>query len=189
MTRSWQRFLWLFAPLAALACLPERAWAAGEAHKGPSELLFVAQIMVLMLVGRLLGEVMLRFKQLAVRGQLIAGLILGPSLLGAVFPDWQHALFPAAKEQKAMLDGIAQFGILMLLLLTGMETDLKLVKQTGWASVFASLAGIVVPFACGVALGEWLPDSILPDPGKRLITSLFLGIALSIASVKIVARS
>jgi K+:H+ antiporter len=75
----------------------------------------------------------------------------------------------------------------MLLLLTGMETDLKLVKQTGRASAYASLAGIVLPFACGVALGQALPDSMLPDPGKRLITSLFLGTALSIASVKIVA--
>ncbi len=154
---------------------------------GPSELLFVAQIAVLMLVGRLLGELMLRFKQPAVMGQLVAGLVLGPSLLGALFPDFQHALFPAAKEQKAMLDAVAQFGILLLLLLTGMETDLKLVKQSGRASVYASLAGIVLPFACGFALGQALPDWMLPDPGKRLITSLFLGTALSIASVKIVA--
>jgi Kef-type K+ transport system membrane component KefB/nucleotide-binding universal stress UspA family protein len=86
-----------------------------------------------------------------------------------------------------MLDGVSQFGVLMLLLLTGMETDLKLVRRTGAASAIASIAGIVVPFACGVALGEALPDSMLPDPGKRLITSLFLGTALSIASVKIVA--
>jgi Kef-type K+ transport system membrane component KefB/nucleotide-binding universal stress UspA family protein len=181
------RLPWLCLAFAPMALAAEPAFAAGEAPKGPSELLFVAQIVLLILVGRLLGEVMLRFRQPAVMGQLIAGLLLGPSLLGAVFPDWQHTLFPAAKEQKAMLDGIAQFGILLLLLLTGMETDLKLVKQTGRASVFASLAGIVVPFACGVALGEMLPDSILPDPGKRLITSLFLGTALSIASVKIVA--
>jgi Kef-type K+ transport system membrane component KefB/nucleotide-binding universal stress UspA family protein len=155
---------------------------------GPSEFLFVAQIAVLMLVGRLLGEAMLRFKQPAVMGQLIAGLVLGPSLLGALFPDFQHALFPVAKEQKAMLDAVAQFGVLLLLLLTGMETDLKLVKQTGRASAYALLAGIAVPFACGVVLGQALPDWMLPDPGKRrLITSLFLGTALSIASVKIVA--
>jgi Kef-type K+ transport system membrane component KefB/nucleotide-binding universal stress UspA family protein len=154
---------------------------------GPSILLFVAQLAVLMLVGRLIGEAMLRVKQPAVMGQLVAGLVLGPSLLGALWPEFQHALFPAATEQKAMLDGIAQFGILMLLLLTGMETDLKLVKQTGRASAYASLAGIVLPFACGVALGQALPDSMLPDPSKRLITSLFLGTALAIASVKIVA--
>jgi Kef-type K+ transport system membrane component KefB/nucleotide-binding universal stress UspA family protein len=182
-----QRWWWLCALLVAFVLAAGPAFAAGEAPKGPSELLFVGQLVVLILVGRLLGEVFLRFKQPAVMGQLVAGLMLGPSLFGAISPDWQHALFPAAKEQKAMLDGIAQFGILLLLLLTGMETDLKLVRQTGRASVLASLGGIAVPFACGVALGELLPDSILPDPGKRLITALFLGTALSIASVKIVA--
>jgi Kef-type K+ transport system membrane component KefB/nucleotide-binding universal stress UspA family protein len=140
-----------------------------------------------MLVGRLLGEVMSRLRQPSVMGQLIAGLLLGPSLFGLLLPDVQHALFPKNPEQKAMIDGIAQFGILLLLLLAGMETDLKLVRQTGRASLYASLMGIVIPFICGVALGEALPDSMLPDPEKRLITSLFLGTALSIASVKIVA--
>src|SRR5664280_814902 len=187
MTRFWGRIVWLFAPLAALTCLPERAWAAGEAHKGASELLFVAQIMVLMLVGRLLGEVMLRFKQPAVMGQLIAGLVLGPSLFGLVLPDIQHGLFPNNPEQKAMIDAISQLGILLLLLMTGMETDLKLVRQSGRAAVLASLMGLLVPFACGVALGYYLPDSLLPYPHKRLVASLFLGIALSIASVQIVA--
>jgi Kef-type K+ transport system membrane component KefB len=118
---------------------------------------------------------------------LIAGLILGPSLFGLLLPDLRHALFPKTPEQKAMIDAISQFGILLLLLLTGMETDLKLVRQTGRASLFASLMGIVIPFVCGFVLGEMLPDGMLPDPQKRLITSLFLGTALSIASVKIVA--
>ena len=160
---------------------------AAESEHSPSEFVFVAQLVLLMLVGRLLGEAMIRIKQPGVMGQLIAGLVLGPSLLGALAPDWQHAIFPAAKEQKAMLDAVSQFGVLMLLLLTGMETDLKLVRRTGGASAIASIAGIIVPFICGVALGEALPDSMLPDPSKRLITSLFLGTALSIASVKIVA--
>ncbi|MGH6727652.1 MAG: cation:proton antiporter [Pseudolabrys sp.] len=185
MIGSAVRFGLLCVVPLLLAAVP--ALAATGPGKSPSELLFIAQLVALILVGRLLGEVLLRFKQPAVMGQLIAGLMLGPSLFGAILPDWQHALFPAAKEQKAMLDGIAQFGILLLLLLTGMETDLKLARQTGRASVLASLCGIAVPFACGVALGELLPDSILPDPSKRLITALFLGTALSIASVKIVA--
>jgi Kef-type K+ transport system membrane component KefB/nucleotide-binding universal stress UspA family protein len=173
--------------LCALSVLTEGpAWAA-EGGKGASEAIFIGQIVVLMVVGRLLGEAMLRLRQPAVMGQLIAGLILGPSLFGLLLPDLQHALFPKTPEQKAMIDAISQFGILLLLLLTGMETDLKLVRQTGRASVFASLMGIVIPFVCGVVLGEMLPDSMLPDPQKRLITSLFLGTALSIASVKIVA--
>ncbi len=172
---------------AALALIAAPALAADTAGKGPSEAVFVAQIVVLMIVGRLLGEAMLRIGQPAVVGQLVAGLLLGPSLFGWLMPDLQHALFPAAHDQKAMLDAIAQFGILLLLLLTGMETDLKLVRQSGRAAAYASLMGVVVPFVCGVALGEMLPDSMLPDPQQRLITALFLGTALSIASLKIAA--
>jgi Kef-type K+ transport system membrane component KefB len=86
-----------------------------------------------------------------------------------------------------MVDAVSQLGILMLLLLTGMETDLKLVRRVGRAAVMVSAAGVAVPFACGAALGQALPESLLPDPDQRLVTSLFLGTALSISSVKIVA--
>ncbi len=187
MTGIRRRLRWLCTLVAPVALTAGPAFAAGEAPMGPSEPLFVVQILVLMLVGRLLGEALLRLKQPAVMGQLIAGLLLGPSLLGLLLPDFQHRLFPDSPEQKAMIDAVSQFGILLLLLLTGMETDLKLVRQSGRAALFASLMGTLVPFACGVTLGEFLPDSMLPDPGKRLVTALFLGTALSIASVQIVA--
>ena len=178
--RTHRDWLW---PCALLALVAGPAWAAEGGGKGASDAVFIAEIVALMLVGRLLGEAMSRLGQPSVMGQLIAGLLLGPSFFGLLLPDVQHALFPKNPEQKAMIDGISQFGILLLLLLAGMETDLKLVRQTGRASLFASLMGIVIPFICGVALGEALPDSMLPDPSKRLITSLFLGTALSIASV------
>ncbi|HEY1476009.1 MAG TPA: cation:proton antiporter [Pseudolabrys sp.] len=186
MTGSRRRF-YLLCALAGFALLALPALAAEKGPKGPSEVIFIAQILALMITGRLLGEAMLRLRQPAVMGQLIAGLLLGPSLFGLLLPDVQHALFPKSPEQKAMIDAISQFGILLLLLMTGMETDLKLVRQVGRAAVFASVCGIIIPFVCGVSLGEFMPDSLLPDPNKRLITALFLGTALSIASVKIVA--
>jgi Kef-type K+ transport system membrane component KefB/nucleotide-binding universal stress UspA family protein len=182
---------WALAALvlvaAATAAGAAEQPAAHGAIQGHSEAIFFVQIIVLMLVGRLLGEALLRIGQPAVMGQLLAGLVLGPSILGALWPDVQAALFPAAKEQKAMLEAVSQFGVLLILLMTGMETDLKLVRASSRASIAASVGGIVVPFACGFTLGEFLPDAMLPDPDKRLITSLFLGTALSIASVKIVA--
>ena len=163
--------------------------ASAEAGKsaGPSEFLLVAQIVLLIAVGRGLGEIMMRIGQPSVIGELLAGIILGPSLFGWIWPEAQHAIFPKTPEQKAMIDGIAQFGILLLLLLTGMETDLKLVRKVGRAAIAISIAGILVPFACGFALGEFLPDALLPDPQARLVASLFMGTALSISSVKIVA--
>ena len=174
------------ASLAALLLVTGTAWAAG----GPaaaSETLFVAQVIVLILLGRVLGELMQRIGQPSVMGQLLAGLLLGPSFFGAFWPTAQHALFPPSHEQKSMIDGISQIGILLLLLLTGMETDLKLVRRIGRAAISVSVTGIIVPFICGFFLGQYLPDSLLADPAERLIGSLFLGTALSISSVKIVA--
>jgi K+:H+ antiporter len=161
--------------------------AAGDGAQDPSVAVFFWQIIALLLCGRLLGEAMHRIGQPAVLGQLVAGILLGPSVLGALWPQLQHALFPPSPEQKAMTDAVAQLGILLLLLLTGMETDLSVFRRSRRAAFSVSIAGIAVPFLCGVILGELLPQSMLPDPGKRLITTLFLGTALSISSVKIVA--
>ncbi|MGA7489566.1 MAG: cation:proton antiporter [Xanthobacteraceae bacterium] len=163
------------------------AFAAEGGQGGASEVIFLAQLITLMLVGRLLGEAMNRIGQPSVMGMLLGGLLLGPSLLGVLWPDLQQALFPKTPEQKAMLDGISQFGILLLLLLTGMETDLKLVRKVGRAALSVSLTGVAVPFICGFALGQLMPASLLPHPDQRLLTSLFLGTALSISSIKIVA--
>jgi Kef-type K+ transport system membrane component KefB/nucleotide-binding universal stress UspA family protein len=173
--------------LAALALSAQGAFAAEGAKTGASEVIFLVQLVALMLVGRLLGELMNRIGQPSVMGMLLGGIVLGPSVLGVVWPDLQHAMFPSAPEQKAMLDGVAQFGILLLLLLTGMETDLKLVRTAGKAALSISLTGVAVPFICGFALGQLMPEWLLPHPDQRLLTSLFLGTALSISSIKIVA--
>lgn len=172
---------------AALVLTTIAATAEGGKSAGPSEFLLVAQIVLLIAVGRGLGEIMQRIGQPSVIGELLAGILLGPSLFGWIWPEGQQAIFPKTPEQKAMIDGIAQVGILLLLLLTGMETDLKLVRRIGKAAIAISIAGIVVPFACGFALGEFLPDALLPNPQARLVASLFMGTALSISSVKIVA--
>ncbi len=155
---------------------------------GDSKLaIFFAQLALLIFAGRLLGEVMQRVGQPAVIGQLLAGIILGPSVFGAIWPSVQQTIFPAASSARPMLGAVSELGVLMLLLLTGMETDLALVKRVRRTAAIVSAAGILIPFACGYLLGEMLPDSVLPDPSRRLITSLFLATALSISSVKIVA--
>jgi Kef-type K+ transport system membrane component KefB/nucleotide-binding universal stress UspA family protein len=161
--------------------------AEGEKAARPSEFLLLVQIALLIAVGRTLGELMQRVGQPSVIGELMGGLLLGPSLLGWIWPEAQHTIFPPSAEQKALIEGIAQFGILLLLLLTGMETDLKLVRKVGKAAVAISITGIIVPFICGFTLGQFLPESLLPHPEARLVGSLFLGTALSISSVKIVA--
>ena len=170
-----------------LVSLTAATLAASEAPTAPSEPLFVAQIVLLLVVGRTLGELMQRIGQPAIMGQLLAGILLGPSVLGAALPHVQHAIFPSAAGQKIMLDAVSQLGIMLLLLLTGMETDLALIGPLRRAAASVSIAGISVPFGCGVLLGMFMPEALLPRPESRLITALFLGTALSISSVKIVA--
>src|SRR5579885_3209409 len=154
---------------------------------GPSDTLFIAELALLLLVGRLMGEAAQRIGQPAVMGQLIGGLLLGPSVLGALWPAAQHAIFPSSAAQKSMIDAVSQLGVLMLLLLTGMETDLQMVRRVGRAAMTVAAAGVALPFACGFALGEFMPEQFLPKPDARLVTAIFLGTALSISSVKIVA--
>ena len=163
------------------------AWAAEAARSSASAPVFLAEILVLLVTGRVLGELMQRLKQPPVMGQLLAGILLGPSVLGLLFPHARAMLFPSSETQKSMIEGLSQLGILMLLLLTGMETDLGLVRKVRGPALLIAATGITVPFACGFALGQFLPVSLIADPGKRLLTSLFLGTALSISSIKIVA--
>src|SRR5260370_15581668 len=87
---------------AARAAEPQ--WASPEA-------IFLSEIIVLLVCGRLLGEAMQRIGQPAVMGQLIAGILLGPSVLGALWPDLQQSLFPHSRQQKSMIDAVSQLGI------------------------------------------------------------------------------
>ncbi len=174
------------APVLLLT-LGSVAYAAEPSTYGRAEALFLVQIGLLLLIGRGLGEIMQKLGQPAVMGQLLGGLLLGPSVLGLFWPELQHTFFPATPEQKSMLDAVSQLGVLMLLLLTGMETDLRLVRRVGRAAVTVAAAGVALPFICGLALGGLLPDSILPNPQARFVSALFLATALSISSIKIVA--
>ena len=174
------------------------AFAAGAVHAaepaqggavmaGSGEAAFVAKIVLLLVVGRGLGEILERLGQPAIMGQLIGGILLGPSLFGWVWPEAQQAIFPADPAQKSMIEALSQVGILLLLLLTGMETDLKLVRRVGAACFSISATGIAVPFACGFVMAQLLPASLLPATADHIVAGLFLGTALSISSVKIVA--
>ncbi|HWA31450.1 MAG TPA: cation:proton antiporter [Rhizomicrobium sp.] len=173
--------------LAASAALAGVQQKSGAGFGGSDEVILAAQVVLLLFVGRGLGELMQRIGQPAVIGNLLAGLILGPSLFGWLWPSAHDLIFPGDPRVKSLLSGISDMGVMMLLLLTGMETDLKLVRRVGTPAILVTLFGVAIPFACGVALAYAIPDSILPSLGPRLVPALFLGTVLSISSIKIVA--
>ena len=100
--------------------------------------IFAAELILLLFFGRLLGEGMTRIGQPAIFGQLLAGVLLGPSVFGALLPEWRHVVFPDTPALKSMIDAVSQIGILLLLLLTGMETNLALVNRKRRAVISTS---------------------------------------------------
>lgn len=151
-------------------------------------LLLILQVAVLLLVARLCGEVALRLGQPPVIGQLLAGILLGQSFLGLVLPELKALVFPVETTQSYLLEVVSWIGVLFLLMLTGLETDIALIRQQGRPTLFIAISGVLVPFALGVGLGYLLPTTLLTTPDSRLVLALFLGTVLSVSSVPVIAK-
>ena len=100
----------------------------------------------------------------AVVGEMTGGIALGPSLFGHYSPGAFAAIFPPNAEQFHLLDAFGSVGMSLLLLLTGLETDLRLLRNLGRAALIASVMGMVLPFALGFGLGYVTPAAYLTDP-------------------------
>src|SRR6188768_1502363 len=107
------------------------------------------QLGIMLLMGRLLAEVARKFKQPAVIGEIIAGLLLGPTVLGMINPDWFHTLYPVPSSTAIVLTGFVQVAVIMLLFIAGLEVDLHIVWQQGRQAVATSLLGLIIPFFLG----------------------------------------
>jgi len=142
---------------------------------------------VLLAAARALGALMRRIGQPAVLGELAAGLLLGPSVLGRVAPALFAWLFPPDPVQQGALAAVAWLGVLFLLVLTGFETDLGLVRRLGRATVPVVLGSLLLPAAAGIATGFWLPDLFLGARAERLVFALFMATALAISALPVIA--
>ncbi|MBA3955821.1 MAG: cation:proton antiporter, partial [Acidimicrobiia bacterium] len=151
-------------------------------------LVFWTQLLVLLVVARLLGQAMRRIGQPAVVGQLGAGLLLGPSLLGRVAPGVLDWLVPADPLQSGMLFAVSWIGILLLLIETGFETDLALIRRLGKATALVSAGSIVLPLIAGLFVGTALPDVFRGELDDPTVFALFVGAALSISSLAVAGK-
>jgi Kef-type K+ transport system membrane component KefB len=151
-------------------------------------LLLVLQIAVLLFAARALGEVAQRLGQPSVVGEILAGIILGPSILVAIFPELGNWIIPQTETQGYLLEVVSLIGAMFLLLITGLETDIKLIKRHARTAAGVSFGGIIVTFASGFALGQFLPDFLLADTNERLVFSLFVATALSISAIPVISK-
>lgn len=151
-------------------------------------LLLFAQLFVLLVTARGLGELAKRANLPSVLGELLAGIVIGPSLLGALAPGLFTALFPQVASQYHLVEAVAWVGLLMLLVVTGLETDLDLIVARAKPAAYTALFGIVVPFAMGFGLAYVLPGEFLAADDQRFVFSLFIGTALSISAIPVIAK-
>lgn len=151
-------------------------------------LVLLVQIAVLLLTARGLGEIAQRLNQPSVVGEILAGILLGPSLLSSLFPALGSWIVPQTQVQGYLLEVVSLLGVMFLLLITGLETDLALIRRQARTAAGASLGGIVFPFITGFLLGWYLPDTLLARPDQRIIFALFLATAMSISAIPVIAK-
>jgi Kef-type K+ transport system membrane component KefB/nucleotide-binding universal stress UspA family protein len=151
-------------------------------------LVLIIQVAALLFTARALGEIAQRLGQPAVIGEILAGIVLGPSLLSGFFPFINEWIVPQTEVQGYLLEIISLMGAMFLLLITGLETDLALIRRHARTAIGVSYGGIIVTFSSGFLLGQLLPDFLLADPNQRLVFALFVATALSISAIPVIAK-
>lgn len=151
---------------------------------------FLASLALLLGLARLGGELASRWNQPSILGEILAGIVLGPTVLGAIAPQWEQALFPATGPIAIARNAVTTLAIVLFVLVAGMEVELSRVWKQGRSALFVSIAGIVLPFAVGMSCGWFFPTALgrAPD-AAALVFALFLGVALSISALPVIAKT
>lgn len=148
--------------------------------------ILLAQILTIVLVARAFGWMCKKIGQPSVIGEILAGIALGPSLLGMYFPEFSATLFPTQSLDN--LSFLSQIGLILFMFVIGMELDLKVLKNKAHDAILISHASIIIPFTMGMGLAYYIFDSFAPDGIEFLSFALFLGISMSITAFPVLAR-
>jgi Kef-type K+ transport system membrane component KefB/mannitol/fructose-specific phosphotransferase system IIA component (Ntr-type) len=157
----------------------------------PDEVVSLFLALALLLgTARALGELARRWRQPAVLGEILAGVLLGPTVFGRLAPDLAARVLPREGGAAVVLDGIATLAVALFLLVAGMEVDLQRVRRQSRVALTVSLAGIAVPFALGFTIA-WLAPGLLGGGASisPTLSALFFATALSISSLPVIART
>ncbi|HLL82045.1 MAG TPA: cation:proton antiporter [Longimicrobium sp.] len=152
----------------------------------PNLLLLLVQIGVVLVAARLVGLLFRRIHQPQVVGEMVAGILLGPSLLGWAAPEISARLFPAASL--GFLNSISQVGLLIFMFLVGLELDPKLLRGKSHTAVVTSHASILAPFLLGALLSLLLYPRLSDDSVSFTGFALFMGAAMSVTAFPVLAR-
>ncbi len=148
--------------------------------------ILLLQVIVIVVAARLVGLLFLRMGQPAVIGEMVAGIILGPSLLGALFPSTQSFLFPASSM--GSLRALSELGVILFMFVVGLDLNLQHLRLKAHAAVLVSHASIMVPFLLGIGLSLLIYSPLASPNVSFTAFALFIGVAMSITAFPVLAR-
>ena len=145
---------------------------------------------VILVFARVLGEIAQRWQQPAVLGEILAGILLGPTLFGALAPEWNSWLFPMQGHSAVVLSALRNISMVLFLLVAGLEVDLATVWRQGKTAATVGVAGLTIPFAVGFTAASLAPMALGWEGTLHpLLFTLFFATALSISALPVIART
>jgi Kef-type K+ transport system membrane component KefB len=152
-------------------------------------LIFLLQLAVLLFIARSLGALAQKLRMPAIVGELMTGVLLGPSVLGHTAPELAARLLPQTVSQAGLLDAIGQFCVLLLVGVTGAHLDMTMIRRRGATVGRISAFGLTLPLGLGIGVGYALPAQFVPATTTREIFAVFLGIAMCVSALPVIAKT
>ena len=150
--------------------------------------MLLIQLGIMLITGRVFAEFARAVRQPGVVGEILAGIVLGPTVFGMFFPELFNTVFGTGNSA-LVLDGIVQVAVVMLLFIAGLEVDLNIVIRQGRQALLTSSFGLVIPFVLGAALPFLMPELLSVDEDKDLVPfALFMGSSMAITALPVIAR-
>lgn len=150
---------------------------------------FLLQAGLLVLLAFACGRLAVRLGMPPVAGELCVGVLLGPTVLGNVAPGVAEWLLPRSSGQFHLLDALGQLGVVLLVGVTGMELDTGLVRRRGRTALGVGMGGLLLPLGLGIAAGWAAPSGLIPAGTDRLVFALFIGVALCVSALPVIAKT
>lgn len=148
--------------------------------------IFLIQLIVIVIASRIFGYLFKLMKQPTVMGEIVAGIVLGPSMLGSMFPEYLNFVFPPNSLGNMRI--LSQIGLILFMFVIGMELDLSIIKQKARTAITISNASIIFPFLLGIGLAYFLYEDYGLPHTPYYAFALFMGIAMSITAFPVLAR-
>lgn len=150
-------------------------------------IVLLASIGGILILARIFAELGKKIKMPIVMGEILLGIILGPTVFGSLYPDLCNSIFPKVGAAKIAMDGITSLAVVMLLFVAGMEVQLQIMLKQGKTAVYTSFTSMIIPFALGFA-AVWFLPGFFNFKADKLVYALFFGIAMAVSALPVITR-